>query len=203
VQLSITGHIITLYRQEQTLYDQLYDGWQGSELCDATSHERAIPRSYISCLKWTGYFQMALEVFSHLYQFLRLVDGQIFCRIWDLSCFLEITSHIYLWSTHCSIMLLKNLLLILSSNSLWTTFLANKIQCQLAETYVFCLLYKTAKLCGHIMHTIIDICIQRHQPDYLSDPGPLMGIVTSLQSCHVERKHVKAPHCVFQTQHLC
>jgi hypothetical protein len=32
------GHIITLYRQEQTLCDQLYDDLQGNELCDATSH---------------------------------------------------------------------------------------------------------------------------------------------------------------------
>jgi hypothetical protein len=41
----------SLYRQEQTLGDQMCDGSQGSESCDATSYVWAPPCSYISCLK--------------------------------------------------------------------------------------------------------------------------------------------------------
>jgi hypothetical protein len=41
--LSMAGHILTQKRQEQTLGDQLCDGSQGSRLCDATSHARALP----------------------------------------------------------------------------------------------------------------------------------------------------------------
>jgi hypothetical protein len=36
---------------QQTLGDQLCDGLQGNESCDATSHALVLPRSYISCLK--------------------------------------------------------------------------------------------------------------------------------------------------------
>jgi hypothetical protein len=44
------------------LGDQLYDGLQGSESCDATSRAWAYPRSYISCLKQMEVtFQMALK----------------------------------------------------------------------------------------------------------------------------------------------
>jgi hypothetical protein len=51
-RLSIAGHIITpLYGQEHTLGDQLCECLQGNESCDATSHARALPHSYISCLK--------------------------------------------------------------------------------------------------------------------------------------------------------
>jgi queuine/archaeosine tRNA-ribosyltransferase len=40
-----------MQRQEQTLCEQLCDGLQGNESCDANSHARALPRSYISQLK--------------------------------------------------------------------------------------------------------------------------------------------------------
>jgi hypothetical protein len=33
-----------MQRQEQTLGDQLFDGLQGNESCDATSHAPALPR---------------------------------------------------------------------------------------------------------------------------------------------------------------
>jgi hypothetical protein len=38
-------------RHEQTIGDQLCDGLQGNESCDATSHAWALPCSYISCQK--------------------------------------------------------------------------------------------------------------------------------------------------------
>jgi hypothetical protein len=44
-------HHKSLYRDEQTLDDQLHDGLQGSESCDTTSHMCALHSSYISCLK--------------------------------------------------------------------------------------------------------------------------------------------------------
>jgi hypothetical protein len=61
-ELSITGHIkLTLQRQEQKLGDQLCDGLQGNESCDATSHVQALPHSYISCIKQMEVtFQIAL-----------------------------------------------------------------------------------------------------------------------------------------------
>jgi hypothetical protein len=40
----------SLQTQEQTLGDQLCDALQSNESCDATSHARALPFSYISCL---------------------------------------------------------------------------------------------------------------------------------------------------------
>jgi hypothetical protein len=50
-EISITGHYLTLQRQEQTLGGYLCDGLQGNKSCDVTSHARALTRSYISCLK--------------------------------------------------------------------------------------------------------------------------------------------------------
>jgi hypothetical protein len=41
----------SLQRQEQTLDNQLCDGLQGNKSCEATSHARALPHSYISCLE--------------------------------------------------------------------------------------------------------------------------------------------------------
>jgi hypothetical protein len=46
-----TRHKSLSRRQEQIIGDQLFDDLQGNVSCDATSHARALPRSYISCQK--------------------------------------------------------------------------------------------------------------------------------------------------------
>jgi hypothetical protein len=52
--LSVADTIwLTLSRQEQTLDDHVYNGLQGNESCDATSHVRALRSSYICFLKCT------------------------------------------------------------------------------------------------------------------------------------------------------
>jgi hypothetical protein len=44
-------HRNSFFKEKNTLGDQLYDGLQGNESCDTTSHARVLPRSYISSLK--------------------------------------------------------------------------------------------------------------------------------------------------------
>jgi hypothetical protein len=46
-----THHNSLCREKEQTLDDQLYNGLQGNKSCDTTSHAKALPCSYISCLK--------------------------------------------------------------------------------------------------------------------------------------------------------
>jgi hypothetical protein len=49
------------YRCENLKFYKLCDSLQGNESCDATSHAQALPRCYISCLKWTEVtFRIAL-----------------------------------------------------------------------------------------------------------------------------------------------